>query len=137
MRTFKRDNWTNEQVINFINGQKIIRGDGIECDYCKKHNVVVDDVISFVKDTGRCNDYAWTNDEVFNLLGSLQLKEDSDYAARYNGTINDIICYFYDFTIPVEEFGAMGYCVEEDMVCHIGAIPDEMSEQWKKDHIEL
>ena len=125
MRTFKRDNWTNEQIIKFLDGQKIIRGDGVECDYCKKHNVVVDDVISFVKDTGRCNDYAWTNDEVFNLLGSLQLKEDSDYAARYNDTINDIICYFYDFTRPVEEMGAMGYCEAEDLVYHIGQLPPQ------------
>lgn len=90
MRTFKRDNWTNEQIIKFLDGQKIVRGDGVEKDYCKEHNAVIDDVKSF----------------------------------------------FYDFTRPVEEFGAMGYCVEEDMVYHIGGIPEEFVEQWKKDRIK-
>lgn len=126
MRTFKRDNWTNEQILKFLDDQKIVRGDGVECNYCKKHNVIVDDVISFVKDQGRCNDYTWTNDKIFSLLDSLQLKEDSDYAASYNDVIDDVKDFFYDFTRPIEEMGAMGYCEEEDIVYHIGHIPGEM-----------
>jgi hypothetical protein len=79
MRTFKRDNWTNEQILKFLDGQKITRGDGVECDYCKQHNDVIDDVKDF----------------------------------------------FYDFTRPVEEFGAMGYCEAEDLVYHIGQLPPQ------------
>lgn len=90
MRTFKRDNWTNEQILKFLDGQKIVRGDGVECDYCKEHN----------------------------------------------GVIEDVKAFFYDFTRPIEEFGAMGYCVEEDIIYHIGAIPDEMAKQWEKENIK-
>jgi hypothetical protein len=91
MRTFKRDNWTNEQIIKFLDGQKIVNGDGIETDSCKEHNAVIDNVKAF----------------------------------------------FYDFTRPIEEFGAMGYCVEEDIIYHIGGIPEEFAKQWKEDRIEL
>jgi hypothetical protein len=89
MRTFKRDNWTNEQIIKFLDGQKIVRGDGIETDYCNDHNAVIEDVKAF----------------------------------------------FYDFMRPVEEFGAMGYCAEEDMVYHIGGVPEEHADQWKMERV--
>jgi hypothetical protein len=137
MRTFKRDNWTTKQILKFIDGQKIAQGSGIECDYSKSHNIVVDDVIYFIKDQGRCDDYVWTNDEVINLLSGMRLNDVLDYAAVYNDTIGDIICYFYDFTRPVEEFGAVGYCVKEDMVYHIGGVPKEFAKQWKEDRVEL
>ena len=50
MKTFKRTNWTTEQVIELIKGQKIIRGDGAECDHCKQHNAVIDDVVDYFYD---------------------------------------------------------------------------------------
>jgi hypothetical protein len=80
MRTFKRDNWSNKQILKFLDGQKIVRGDGVECEHCQQHNSVIDDVKSF----------------------------------------------FFHFELPEEEFGAMGYCEEEDVVYHIGEIPEEM-----------
>ena len=138
MRAFKRDNWTIDQVVHFMNDQKIVRGDGDECDYCKKHNIIIDDIVSFVETQGRPADDAWTNAEVFSLLESLRLKENPDctVTTRYNGVIDDVQAYFYDFMRPVEEFGAMGYCEEEDIIHHIGGIPEEMSEQWKEKHIK-
>ena len=133
MRTFKRDNWTYDQICSFMQGQKIVRGDGVECDYCKNNNVIVDDVVSFVPKGA-----SMTNEQIFELLESLQMtKGDAEYMEKYNGVVDDIKFFFYDFTRPVEEFGAMGYCVEEDMVYHIGGIPEEFAKQWKKDRIEL
>lgn len=132
MRTFKRDNWTSEQICNFMLGQKIVRGDSVECDYCKSNNVIVDDVASHVPKGA-----SMTNAELFVLLDSLLMtKGDAEYIKKYNGVVNDIKCVFYDFTRPIEEFGAMGYCVEEDIIYHIGAIPEEMTEQWEKENIK-
>jgi hypothetical protein len=120
-----------------MQGQKIVRGDGVECDYCKKHNIVVDDIISFVKDQGHSANYAWTNEWLFELLDGLKMfKGDVEFVEYYNGVIDDVKDFFYDFTRPIEEFGAIGYCVEEDMIYHIGAIPEEMAEQWKKENIK-
>lgn len=79
-KTFQRTNWSNEQVVKFLDGQKICRGDGRVDEYCQKHNDVIDDVKEF----------------------------------------------FRGFTVPEEEFGAMGYCVEEDMVYHIGGLPEPL-----------
>lgn len=42
MITFKRTNWTTEEVIDLIKGQKIVNSDGEEDEYCKQHNEVVD-----------------------------------------------------------------------------------------------
>lgn len=49
-RTFKRTNWTTEEIIELIKGKKITRGDGVECDYCKQHNDVIDDVVDYFYD---------------------------------------------------------------------------------------
>ena len=124
MRKFKRDNWTNDQVLMFIDGQKIVRGDGTECDYCKSHNMIIDDIKSFVTEKE-----SRTNEEVFALLDGLRLvfnegETISDMATKYNNAIDDVADYFYDFTRPVEEFGAMGYFEEEGAVFHIGKIPE-------------
>lgn len=73
-RTFQRTNWSNEQIIKFLRGQKL--------------------------------------NETFNKHYS------------HNDAIDDLIDFFYDFERPETEFGAMGYCVEEDMVYHIGGLPD-------------
>ncbi len=78
MRTFQRTNWSNEQILHFLDGQKIVNGAGEVDNYCQDHNDVIDDIKDF----------------------------------------------FYDFMRPETEFGAMGYCVEEDMVYHIGALPE-------------
>lgn len=78
MKTFKRDNWTNEQILHFLDGQKIVDGNGVETEHCKGHNAVIEEVKAF----------------------------------------------FYDFTRPTSEMGAMGYCEEEDMLYHIGEIPE-------------
>lgn len=132
MTKFKRDNWTYEQICSFMQGQKIVRGDGVECEFCKKNNVIVDDVASFVPKGA-----SMTNAEIFELLDSLQMtKGDAEWMKKYNEVLDDIKSFFYDFTRPIEEFGAMGYCEEEDMVYHIGGIPDEMANQWKRDHIQ-
>jgi hypothetical protein len=81
MKTFQRTNWSNEQILKFLDGEcKVCRGDGSVDEYCQKHNDVIDEVKSF----------------------------------------------FSDFMIPPEEFGAMGYCVEEDMVYHIGGLPEPL-----------
>ena len=66
MRTFKRTNWTTEEVIELIEGQKIVRGDGVECDYCKHHNEAIDVVVDYFYDfirpltefgaLGKCNE---------------------------------------------------------------------------------
>lgn len=77
-KTFQRTNWSNEQILKFLDGQKIYRGDGVVDNYCQDHNDVVDDIKEF----------------------------------------------FRGFTIPKEEFGAMGYCVEEDTIYHIGELPE-------------
>lgn len=132
MRTFKRDNWTYDQICNFIQGQKIVRGDGTECDYCKSNNVIVDDVMSFMP-VG----VSLTNDQILEFLDTLKMtKGDAEYMEKYNSVVDDIKFYFYDFTRPIEEFGAMGYCEEEDAVYHIGAIPKEMANQWIKEHVK-
>lgn len=44
MNTFKRTNWTTEEVIELIKGQKIVNSDGEEYEYCKQHNEVVDHI---------------------------------------------------------------------------------------------
>ena len=67
---------------------------------------------------------SWTNEEIFKYLDGLMLKGDLDYFKEYNWAVSDVRCFFQDFTIPVEEFGAMGYYAEEDVVYHIGAIPE-------------
>ena len=90
MNTYKRSNWSTEEVIELIKGQKILRGDGTECDYCKQHNGVIDDVVD----------------------------------------------YFYDFIRPLEEFGCLGKCNEDDVIYHIGGIPEQDVEQWTKTHIK-
>ena len=87
--TFKRTNWTTDEVIEIIKGQKIAQDDGTECDYCK----------------------------------------------RYNDVIDDLVDYFYDFKRPLVEFGCLGQCNEDNMVYHIGGIPEESVEQWSKQHI--
>lgn len=53
MHTYKRTNWTTQEVIDLIKRQKIIRGDGVECDYCKQHNAVIDDVVDYFYDFQR------------------------------------------------------------------------------------
>lgn len=80
MKTFQRDNWTNEQILKFLEGQKLVNGVGVVDNYCQDHNDVIDDIKDF----------------------------------------------FYDFIRPQEEFGAMGYCVEEDTVYHIGGLPESI-----------
>ena len=50
MKTYKRSNWSTEEIIELIKGQKIIRGDGVECDHCKQHNGVIDDVVDYFYD---------------------------------------------------------------------------------------
>lgn len=79
-RTFQRTSWSNEQILHFLDGQKMCRGEGTVDNYCQDHNDVIDDIKDF----------------------------------------------FYDFMRPIEEFGAMGYCVEEDMVYHIGGLPEPL-----------
>lgn len=82
-RTFQRTNWSNEQILKFLDGEcKICRGDGSVDEYCQNHNDVIDNVKDF----------------------------------------------FYDFMRPETEFGAMGYCVEEDTVYHIGGLPEPIRE---------
>lgn len=77
-KTIQRTNWSNEQILHFLDGQKIVNGAGEVDEYCQKFNDVVDDIKEF----------------------------------------------FRGFTVPEEEFGAMGYCVEEDQIYHIGALPE-------------
>lgn len=79
MKTWKRDNWKNEEVIRLIEGQKLLNSSGEEDEYCKRWNEVVDSIAE----------------------------------------------QFQDFMRPVEEFGAMAYCVEDEVVYHVGKIPDE------------
>ena len=80
MRIFQRTNWSNEQILHFLDGQKIVNGAGEVDNYCQDHNDVIDD-------------------------------------------IKDL---FYDFMRPETEFGAMGYCVEEDQIYHIGGLPEPL-----------
>lgn len=77
-KTFQRTNWSNEQILHFLDGQKIVNGAGEVDEHCQEFNDVVDDIKEF----------------------------------------------FRGFTVSEEEFGAMGYCVEEDAVYHIGALPE-------------
>lgn len=66
MHTYKRSNWTTQEIIELIKGQKITRGDGIECNHCKQHNGVIDDVADYFYDfirpleetgcLGKCNE---------------------------------------------------------------------------------
>lgn len=79
-KTFQRTNWSNEQILKFLDGQKIINGEGIVDNYCQDHNDVIEDIKDF----------------------------------------------FYDFMRPETEFGATGYCVEEDTVYHIGGLPEPL-----------
>ena len=74
------NNWSNEQILHFLDGQKIVNGAGEVDNYCQDHNDVIDD-------------------------------------------IKDL---FYDFMRPETEFGAMGYCVEEDQIYHIGGLPEPL-----------
>jgi hypothetical protein len=79
-RTFQRTNWSNEQILHFLDGQKIVNGAGEVDEHCQEFNDVVDDIKEF----------------------------------------------FRGFTVPKEEFGAMGYCVEEDQIYHIGGLPEPL-----------
>lgn len=80
MKTFQRTNWSNEQILKFLDGQKIVNGEGVVDNYCQGHNDTIDDIKDF----------------------------------------------FYDFMRPETEFGATGYCVEEDTVYHIGGLPEPL-----------
>lgn len=80
MKTYQRTNWSNEQILKFLDGQKICCGDGTVDNYCQAHNSVIDDVKDF----------------------------------------------FSDFMRPQEEFGAMAYCVEDDVVVHVGNLPEPL-----------
>ncbi len=80
MKTFQRTNWSNEQILKFLDGQKLVNGNGEVDNYCQDHNDTIDDIKDF----------------------------------------------FYDFMRPETEFGATGYCVEEDTVYHIGGLPEPL-----------
>lgn len=88
MRTFQRTNWSNEQILKFLDGQKLVNGNGEVDNYCQDHNDTVDDIKDF----------------------------------------------FYDFMRPQEEFGAMGYCAEEDTVYHIGGLPEPLRMQVEEEN---
>lgn len=49
-RTFKRTNWTTEEVIELIQGQKIVNGNGEEDERCKQYNQVVDEIADYFYD---------------------------------------------------------------------------------------
>lgn len=87
--------------------------------------MIIDDIVSFVPEEANV-----TNDQILKFLDSIKMtKGDAEFMAKYNGVVDDIKCFFYDFAMPVEEFGAMGYCEEEDVVYYIGAIPEEFTNQ--------
>lgn len=48
--TFKRTNWTTEEVIELIKGQKIVNSDGKEDEYCQQHNQVIDHITDCLYD---------------------------------------------------------------------------------------
>ena len=48
-RTFKRTNWSIEEVIELIQGQKIVNGNGEEDERCKQYNAVVDEIADMLK----------------------------------------------------------------------------------------
>ena len=49
-RTFKRTNWSIEEVIELIQGQKIVNGNGEEDERCKQYNQVVDEISDYFYD---------------------------------------------------------------------------------------
>ena len=72
----------------------------------------------------------WTTEEVIKILQGIKIVDSngdasSQFCTDHNDAIDDAICTFYDFIRPQEEFGAMAYCVEENMTYHIGTIPEE------------
>lgn len=79
MKTFKRTNWTTEEVIEILKGQKLVSPSGRNNEFVHSHNQGVDSCIDM----------------------------------------------FEDFQRPQEEFGAMGYCLEDQTIYHIGTIPPQ------------
>ena len=75
----------------------------------------------------------WTTEEVMLILKDCMItprkRSDPDYvdeyAEAYNDGVQAAVEHFFDYTRPQEEFGAMAYCVEENMTWHIGTIPEE------------
>ena len=54
MREFKRDNWTNEEVIKFLQGEKFIPlGKQQTAEWMEHHNTAVDDCIEIFRDFQR------------------------------------------------------------------------------------
>jgi hypothetical protein len=51
--------------------------------------------------------------------------EDSQKFANPNFGLENAIDVFADFDRPLDEFGAMGFCVEENQIFHIGPIPPQ------------
>jgi len=71
----------------------------------------------------------WTTEEVMKILKGCKIcdgegKATSKFCVDHNAAIDDAIDAFFDFTRPLDEMGAMAYCPEEDMIYHVGAIPD-------------
>ena len=68
----------------------------------------------------------WTNKEVMAFLQDCMLSpEDSQKFANPNFALENAIEVFEDFDRPLDEFGAMGFCVEENQIFHIGPIPPQ------------
>lgn len=55
MKTFKRTNWTTEEVIELIRGQKLVKGDGT-IKGCEVYNEAVEDVADMFYDFLRPQD---------------------------------------------------------------------------------
>ena len=75
----------------------------------------------------------WTTEEVIKLLeGCMWVQEGvgqddlPDDIKQINFGVDECISQFKDFLIPDDQMGAMGYCPEEDVVYHIGPIPERV-----------
>jgi hypothetical protein len=65
----------------------------------------------------------WTNQEVIDIIEGHIVSDKSTYAQEHNEGVSVCAEAFYDFTRPLEEFGAMGYDPENKQIVHIGALP--------------
>ena len=73
----------------------------------------------------------WTNDEVIKIIKGCKLvrnknkgEEESKLVKDHNFGIDSALSNFYSFQADPKEFGALAYCPEEDMIYHIGDIPE-------------
>lgn len=71
----------------------------------------------------------WTTEEVMKIVEGCKIVQiEGKYSERieeYNMVIDNVINQFYDFQRPLDDFGAMAYCPEEDMIYHVGSIPTQ------------